>query len=139
MRSRRTRISWFCSGVRGRQVAATRSPQHRRPARGSGAAAKYRRAGSGPAADFFTDALPSADVYVLMEIIHDWEDADAIRILSNIRRSAPDGAMVLIIETVLDDRRDRDPAKTLDIVMMSLTGGRERTPGLTIRRTCGCW
>lgn len=80
------------------------------------------------AADFFTDALPSADVYVLMEIIHDWEDADAVRILSNIRRSAPDGATVLIIETVLEDRRERDPAKTLDIVMLALTGGRERTP-----------
>lgn len=44
------------------------------------------------------------------------------------RRSAPDGATVLIIETVLDHRRERDPAKTLDIVMLARTGGRERTP-----------
>ena len=80
------------------------------------------------AADFFTDALPAAAVYVLMEIIHDWSDADAVRILSNIRRSAPEGASVLIIETVLDDERPRDPARTLDIVMLALTGGRERTP-----------
>lgn len=78
--------------------------------------------------DFFTDDLPTADVYVLMEIIHDWDDADAIRILSNVRRSAGEGAVVLIIETVLDDRRLRDPAKTLDIVMLALTGGRERSP-----------
>lgn len=35
------------------------------------------------AADFFTDILPTADVYVLMEIIHDWDDTDAVRILSN--------------------------------------------------------
>jgi C-methyltransferase len=81
------------------------------------------------AADFFTDALPAADVYVLMEIIHDWDDADAIRILSNIRRSAPDDATILIVETVLDDQRTRDPARTLDIVMLALTGGRERSPG----------
>jgi C-methyltransferase len=80
------------------------------------------------AADFFADVLPVADVYVLMEIIHDWDDADAVRILANIRRSAPDGATVLIVETVLDDRHRRDPAKTLDIVMLALTGGRERTP-----------
>lgn len=32
-----------------------------------------------------TDPLPAADVYVLMEIIHDWDDTDAVRILSNIR------------------------------------------------------
>ena len=80
------------------------------------------------AADFFGDALPVADVYVLMEIIHDWDDADAVRILSNIRRSAPDDAVVLVIETVLDDDRVRDPARTLDIIMLALTGGRERTP-----------
>jgi C-methyltransferase len=80
------------------------------------------------AADFFIDTLPTAEVYVLMEILHDWDDDDAVRILSNIRRSAPDDATVLIVETVLDDQRRRDPAKTLDIVMLAVTGGRERSP-----------
>jgi C-methyltransferase len=79
-------------------------------------------------ADFFTDTLPAADVYVLMEIIHDWDDTDAVRILTNIRRSAPAHAIVLVIETVLDAERVRDPARTLDVVMLALTGGRERTP-----------
>jgi C-methyltransferase len=79
-------------------------------------------------ADFFTDALPAADAYVLMEILHDWDDDDAVRILSNIRAGAPDHAVVLIIETVLDAGRRRDPAATLDVVMLALTGGRERTP-----------
>lgn len=78
-------------------------------------------------ADFFNDTMPVADVYVLMEIIHDWDDTDAVRILSNIRRSAPDHATVLIIETVLAGQRRRDPATTLDIVMLAVTGGRERT------------
>lgn len=80
------------------------------------------------AADFFTDELPVSDVYVLMEIIHDWDDADAVRILSNLRRSAPDDAVVLLVETVLGDRTGPDPATTLDIVMLTVTGGRERTP-----------
>ena len=62
-----------------------------------------------------------------MEIIHDWNDTDAVRILSNIRRYAPDHATVVIIETVLNGRHVRDPAKTLDIVMLVVTGGRERT------------
>jgi len=79
-------------------------------------------------ADFFTDDLPSSEVYILMEIIHDWDDADAVRILSNVRRSAPADATVLIVETVLADRPRRDAATTLDIVMLALTGGRERTP-----------
>ena len=82
------------------------------------------------AADFFIDPLPAADAYVLMEIIHDWSDDDAVRILSNIRRSAHEQASVLIIETVLDEDRLRDPAKTLDIVMLALTGGRERNAAL---------
>jgi len=80
------------------------------------------------AGDFFRDELPVADVYVLMEIIHDWDDDDAARILSNIRRSAPDDAALLIIETVLREGPGLDPAKTLDIVMLTVTGGRERTP-----------
>jgi len=79
------------------------------------------------AADFFTDDLPSADVYVLMEVIHDWDDHDAVRILSNIRRSAPPKAVVLLVEMVLSDRPGPDPAKTLDVVMLAVTGGRERT------------
>lgn len=79
-------------------------------------------------ADFFSDLLPAADLYLLMEIIHDWDDSDAVRILSNIRRSAPDHARVVIVETVLEGRQFRDPAATLDVVMLALTGGRERTP-----------
>lgn len=80
------------------------------------------------AADFFTDELPPADVYVLMEIIHDWDDADAIRILENVRRNATDDAVVLIVEAVLADTPEPDQAKTLDVMMLSVTGGRERTP-----------
>jgi C-methyltransferase len=79
-------------------------------------------------ADFFTEDLPAADLYLLMEIIHDWDDGDAVRILANIRRNAPDHARIAIVETVLDVRQVRDPAVTLDVVMLALTGGRERTP-----------
>jgi C-methyltransferase len=78
--------------------------------------------------DFFTDTLPTAEVYVVMEIIHDWDDPQAIQILANLRRSAPDDATLLVIETVLDEQRLRDPATTLDIVMLAVTGGRERSP-----------
>jgi len=79
------------------------------------------------AGDFFVDALPSADLYVLMEIIHDWDDVRAAAILGAVRRAAVPGARVLIIEAVADDRRLDPVVRTLDMIMLAITGGRERT------------
>ncbi len=79
------------------------------------------------AGDFFVDPLPDADLYVLMEVIHDWADAEAAAILSAIRRAASTGARVLIIEDVIAEGEDDPLARTLDIIMLSVTGGRERT------------
>ena len=79
--------------------------------------------------DFFVDPLPSADLYILMEIIHDWDDAQAAAILTAVRRAAPPGATVLIIEAVADDSRLDPVVHTLDMIMLAITGGRERTSG----------
>ena len=80
------------------------------------------------AGDFFVDPLPVADAYLLMEVLHDWPDADAVKILRAVRQAAPVGATVLIIENILPDQ-DPDPrGHTLDIIMLAVTGGRERTP-----------
>ena len=77
--------------------------------------------------DFFVDPLPAADAYLLMEVIHDWPDAQAVAILTAIRRAAPPGARVLIIENILNGV-DPDPrGHTLDVIMLAFTGGRERT------------
>jgi len=80
------------------------------------------------AGDFFADPLPTADLYVLMEVIHDWDDAAAVSILTAARRAATTGAKLLIIENVLDERPDAR-GQTLDIIMLTITGGRERTAG----------
>lgn len=77
--------------------------------------------------DFFVDALPRADLYLLMEVLHDWADADASRILGAIHRAAPPGAHVLIVESLVPETPGPARAKTLDIMMLALTGGRERT------------
>lgn len=77
--------------------------------------------------DFFVDPLPAADAYVLMEVIHDWDDEASIAILSAIRRAAPPGAAVLVIEGVVRDEQPDPRAQTLDIIMLTVTGGRERT------------
>lgn len=79
------------------------------------------------AGDFFTDPLPRADCYLLMEIIHDWSDAEAARILRAIRRASSPGATVLIVESIRDENVDDTRTATLDVIMLAVTGGRERT------------
>jgi hypothetical protein len=68
-----------------------------------------------------------ADAYVLMEIIHDWPDAECAVILSAIRRAAEAGATVLVIENVLPDGEVDPRGEILDVIMLAVTGGRERT------------
>jgi len=77
--------------------------------------------------NFFTDSMPKADAYLLMNIIHDWPDAESVKILSAIRRAMSAGARVLIIETVVPDAPGPHLSKELDIAMMALPGGMERT------------
>jgi hypothetical protein len=77
--------------------------------------------------NFFADSLPKADAYLLMNIIHDWPDAESTKILAAIRRDMPTHARVLIIETVVPLTPEPHLAKELDIAMMALPGGMERT------------
>jgi len=79
------------------------------------------------AGSFFADPLPSCDLYCLMEVIHDWDDAQALEILTAVRRSAPKGATLLLIEAIVPDDSLPHFAKTLDIVMLALLGGKQRT------------
>ncbi len=79
------------------------------------------------AGDFFKDALPVCDAYLLMEVIHDWADDEAVAILQAVRRAAPAHARVLLIETIVSTDPGPDWAKLLDIFMLALLGGRQRT------------
>ena len=79
------------------------------------------------AGDFFADPLPVADAYVLMEVLHDWSDDDAARILSAVRRAAAPGARLIVVEVLVPDTPGPDHSKMLDIIMLAVTGGRERT------------
>jgi hypothetical protein len=89
------------------------------------------------AGDFFADAMPTADLYILMDLLHDWSDEDAARILAGLRRAAPRDAHVLVIETLVADTPGPHFSKTLDILMLALTGGRERTPAEHARLLAG--
>jgi hypothetical protein len=75
----------------------------------------------------FFEAVPSGDVYVLSRILHDWGDDRAGAILRTIRAGAPPGAAVLVLDSVLPEGNDTNGAKWLDLLMLVLAGGRERT------------
>ena len=79
------------------------------------------------AGDFFRDPLPACDTYLLMEVIHDWGDEEAVAILTAVRRAAPQHARVLLIESLVPDNPGPDWSKLLDIHMLVLLGGRQRT------------
>jgi SAM-dependent methyltransferase len=80
--------------------------------------------------DFFrAGALPGGgDVYLLSQILHDWDDDRSMEILRNLRRTMDAASRLLIVEMLMPERVDGPhPAIDLDLVMLVLTGGRERT------------
>lgn len=79
------------------------------------------------AGDFFKDAIPACDLYVMMTVIHDWSDTDSIRILKNVRAQAPAGARLLLAEAVIDESATGSFPIDLDIEMLVFASGRERT------------
>jgi hypothetical protein len=79
------------------------------------------------AGDFFADALPVCDAYLVMEVIHDWADEESVAILRAIRKAAAPEARVLVIEQIIPDDTGPHWSKMLDIHMLALLGGRQRT------------
>jgi len=78
--------------------------------------------------DFMEEVPVRADAYILKSVLHDWADTDALRILHSCRRAMPRGARMLLIERVLPEHPPDDPATHMvDLHMMLVTGGRERS------------
>lgn len=80
------------------------------------------------AADFFSSVPAGADTYMMKFILHDWNDHDSGRILDNIRAAAkPDSKLIILESVVPDSDKDAGPARIMDVNMMVMTGGKERT------------
>jgi hypothetical protein len=79
--------------------------------------------------DFFVRVTEGADAYVLKQILHNWDDERAVAILRNCRAAMAPHARLLILERVLPElvTVDRPQSLLLDIQMLVVTGGRERT------------
>lgn len=80
------------------------------------------------AGSFFDDIPGNGDLYIMKNILHDWDDETSVRILQNLHKNMPDSARLLLIETII--KADNKPSfgKFVDLQMMIGTqGGKERT------------
>lgn len=79
------------------------------------------------AGDFFTTVPPGADLYVYKRILHDWDDERCIALLRRCREAIAAGGRLLVIDAVIPPGNDPHPAKIVDMVMLGILPGRERT------------
>lgn len=75
----------------------------------------------------FFERVPAGDTYLLSGILHDWDDGSAAAICRTIRAAASPGARLLVTESVVRPGNEPDGAKWLDLLMLVLAEGRERT------------
>ncbi|WP_334519283.1 methyltransferase [Bradyrhizobium sp. AZCC 2230] len=77
--------------------------------------------------DFFQSVPSGGDAYVLSHVLHDWNDDQCITILGHCRKAMKPDGRLLIVEMVLPPGDVPHPGKILDMVMLVLIGGQERT------------
>jgi hypothetical protein len=77
--------------------------------------------------NFLEAVPPGADAYLMSGVVHDWDDERAVRILANCRASMARTGRVLVVECVVPDGDKSSFSKLLDLNMLVMNGGRERT------------
>ncbi|MFI6442576.1 methyltransferase [Streptomyces sp. NPDC050759] len=76
----------------------------------------------------FFDSVPGGgDLYLLKWVLHDWNDDDNRKILQNVRSAMPEGARLVVVDTVVPVGNELSPSKFIDLDMMIANGGMERT------------
>ena len=78
------------------------------------------------AGDMFRE-VPPADAYMVKRVMHDWNDAECLQILSNAHRAAPRHGRVFIMEAVVPSPDTPHFSKLFDIHMLVMLTGPERT------------
>lgn len=79
------------------------------------------------AGNFFEAVTEGADVYLMKHVLHDWNDVQSELILKNCAKAMHAGSKILVIEAVIPTGNTLHPGKFMDINMMAMTGGKERT------------
>ncbi|MGD9288484.1 MAG: methyltransferase [Desulfobacterales bacterium] len=77
--------------------------------------------------DFHEEIPPACDAYFLVNILHDWDDETCIRILKNIAKAMDADTRMWIIEYIIEPGPGFSVAKLLDIEVLVMGGGRERS------------
>jgi O-methyltransferase domain/Dimerisation domain len=77
--------------------------------------------------DFFQSVPTGGDAYILKRILHDWSDEQCVRILRCCREVMGDSARLLVVDVVVPAGNVPHPGKVMDILMMVIAEGRERT------------
>ncbi len=77
--------------------------------------------------DFFKNIPPGSDAYLMSNILHDWTDEQCRIFLTNCHRAMNTASRLLVVEMVIPPGNEPSVAKLLDLEMLVITGGRERT------------
>ena len=77
--------------------------------------------------DFFHAVPPGSDIYLLSHVLHDWPDEDCITILRNCRKAMRRDGRLLIAEAIVTPGNAFSISKLLDIEMLLMGRGRERS------------
>ncbi len=79
------------------------------------------------AGDFFQEVPKGGDLYILKSVLHDWNDQEAENILRNCAEAMNEDGRLLIVEVVLQSETPSLFANDMDLLMMAITGGKERS------------
>lgn len=77
--------------------------------------------------NFFQSVPGGHDAYVLSHVLHDWTDAQALPLLRNCRQATGMAGRLIVIEAVLPPGDTPHHGKLMDLLMLTVTGGLERT------------
>ena len=77
--------------------------------------------------DFFAAVPAGADLHLLKQIVHDWDDERATQLLTTCHRALEPGGTLLLVELVIPPDNAPSMAQACDLNMLVLLGGRERT------------
>lgn len=77
--------------------------------------------------NMFESIPPGDDAYIMKRVIHDWPDELCGKILSGCRAGIRDGGTLLVVDSVVPTDGRFSPAKFMDLTMMLVVGGKERT------------
>jgi len=77
--------------------------------------------------DFFKAVAVQADAYMMRWVLHDWSDEESIGLLENVRKVAATNNRLMVVESVITETPEFDMGKWMDLNMMVMATGRERT------------